>query len=55
MSKKQTEKVETSPAKKAKFIVIHAITEDGNHYRPGKEYLGKRAEKFLKAGLLKKG
>lgn len=55
MSKKQTEKVEAPPAEKAKLIVVHAITEDGTHYKPGKEYLGKRAEKFLKAGLLKKG
>lgn len=48
MSKEQKEK-------KAKFIVVHAITEDGTHYKTGKEYLGKRADKFLKAGLLKEG
>jgi hypothetical protein len=41
--------------KTKKNIVVRAIKEDGKLYKPGDEYKGRFAAKFLKDGQLKKG
>ena len=40
-------------AKKKIYIVVHAISESGNDYKPGAKYDGDFVERFLKGGQIK--
>lgn len=52
MSKKSF--AEALPEPEPVYIVVHAILEDGKHYKPGKKYTGKRVDRFLKGGQIRK-
>jgi hypothetical protein len=41
------------PEPKPKFIVVHAIKENGIFYPPGSQYAGEKIERFLRDGQIR--